>query len=360
MKVHSTTDTIRALVVDDSAYLRRLISSTLSAIPGVHVVGTAFNGTDAIPMTLRLKPDLITLDLEMPQMNGYTFLRWLMQEQPTSTIIVSSEGGEENVLKALELGAVDFIVKPTRRITPELNVIRDVLIEKIRILRNLRIDNVKRRLVWQPPEIPAPACPVSPTQKGSSIDLVAIGASTGGPPALQTILSQLPEDFPATVTVVQHMPPKFTRYFSQRLNDSCRLPVKEAEEGDILLPGRVLVAPGGANMVLRQASAGIVVALAPPSPEDKYTPSVNAMMQSAAELFGKRVLGVLLTGMGDDGRIGMGAIKAANGRAIAESEETAIVFGMPGEAVRAGAVDQVVPLDKIARRIWSICVPREG
>jgi two-component system chemotaxis response regulator CheB len=358
VNVRSTTDTIRALVVDDSAYLRRLISGTLSAIPGVHVVGTAFNGTDAIPMTLRLKPDLITLDLEMPQMNGYTFLRWLMQEQPTSTIIVSSEGGEENVLKALELGAVDFIVKPTRQITPELNVIRNVLVEKIRTLRNLRIDNVKRRLAWQPPEIPAPACPVSPTRKGS-IDLVAIGASTGGPPALQTIISQLPEDFPAAVTVVQHMPPKFTRYFAQRLNDSCHLAVKEADEGDILLPGRVLIAPGGANMVLQQTSAGIVVVLMPPSPADRFTPSVNAMMQSAAELFGKRVLGVLLTGMGDDGCIGMGAIKAANGRAIAESEETAIVFGMPGEAVKAGAVDQVVPLDKIARRIWSICVPKD-
>ncbi len=359
MNIRSTTDTIRALVVDDSAYLRRLISDTLSAIPGVHVVGTAFNGQDAIPMTLRLKPDLITLDLEMPQMNGYTFLRWLMQEQPTSTIIVSSEGSEENVLKGLELGAVDFIVKPTRRITPELNVIREALLEKVQTLRNLRIDNVKRRLTWRPSEVPAPACPVSPARKGP-IDLVAIGASTGGPPALQTILSQLPEDFPAAVTVVQHMPPKFTRYFAQRLNDSCRLAVKEAEDGDPLQTGGILVAPGDANMILRRTPAGIVVALAPASPQDRFTPSVNAMMQSAAELFGQRVLGVLLTGMGDDGRIGMGAIKAAHGTTIAESEETAIVFGMPGEAVKAGAVDHVYPLNQIARRIWSLCVPGES
>ncbi len=359
MSTRSTTDTLRALVVDDSAYLRRLISGTLNAIPGVHVVGTAFNGQDAIPMTLRLKPDLITLDLEMPQMNGYTFLRWLMQEQPTSTIIVSSEGSEENVLKALELGAVDFIVKPTRRITPELNVIRDILIEKITTLRNLRIDNVKRRLAWRPPETVAPTCPVSPTCKGP-IDLVAIGASTGGPPALQTILAQLPEDFPAAICVVQHMPPKFTRYFAQRLNDSCRLAVKEAEEGDAPQPGQVLVAPGQANMVLRQAGSQVVVSLASASPEDRFTPSVNAMMQSAAELFGQRVLGVLLTGMGDDGRIGMSAIKAAHGKTIAESEETAVVFGMPGEAVRAGAVDHVCPLDKIARKIWSLCITGES
>ncbi len=359
MIVRSTTDTIRALVVDDSAYLRRLISSTLSAIPGVHVVGTAFNGQDAIPMTLRLKPDLITLDLEMPQMNGYTFLRWLMQEQPTSTIIVSSEGSEDNVLKALELGAVDFIVKPTRRITPELNVIRDVLVEKMRTLRDLRIDNVKRRLAWRPPEIAAPACPVSPARKGP-VDLVAIGASTGGPPALQTILSQLPEDFPAAVTVVQHMPPNFTRYFAERLNDSCRLVVKEANEGDIVEPGRVLVAPGDANMILRKTPNGTsAVTLAPASPQDRFTPSVDAMMQSAAKLFGQRVLGVLLTGMGDDGRVGMAAIKAAHGTTIAESQETAIVYGMPGEAVKAGAVDQICPLNNIARRIWSICVPRE-
>ncbi len=359
MKKKKLIQSLRALVVDDSAYLRRLIANTLNAIPDVEVVGTAFNGQEAISLALRLKPDLITLDLEMPEMDGFTFLRWLMHDLPTPTIIVSSEGSEENVLKALDLGAVDFIVKPTRKIGPALNVIQDILIEKVGILRNLRIEKIRQRLSSQktrtvPPE---PVHPHSPSQ--CPVDLVAIGASTGGPPALQSILNRFPRDFPAAVAVVQHMPPNFTAFFAERLDKTCSLSVKEAEDGDVVCPGRALIAPGGKNMIFRENSGGAHVVLEPKRNQDKFTPSVNATMESSARLFGERTLGVLLTGMGDDGKLGMKAIKEHEGMTIAESEESAIIFGMPAEAIRAGVVDHVLHLDLIPRKILSICLENQ-
>ncbi len=350
--VHSP---LRALVVDDSAYLRRLLSDILNSIPGVEVAGTAFNGKEAITQALRMNPDLITLDLEMPEMDGFTFLRWLMQEHPTPTIIISSDGAEENVLKALDLGAVDFIVKPTRHISTELEMIEDPLVEKVEVLKNLRIEKVKKQIATRrrrPPRVPAGETPPIDCPFG----LVAIGASTGGPPALQSILTRLPENFPAPIAVVQHMPATFTGLFAERLNAACAIEIKEAEDGDWVRPGRALIAPGGRNMRFVKAKNGVRVQLELPDLHEKYTPSVNILMRSSAELYHEKTLGVLLTGMGDDGKLGMRAIKEQNGRTIAESEETAIIFGMPAEAIREGVVDSVEDLDKISETILSLCM----
>ncbi len=345
---------IRALVIDDSAYMRRLISNTINELPDVEVVGSAFNGQEAITMAIRLKPNFITLDLEMPEMDGFTFLRWLMHNQPTSTIIISSAGSEENILKALDIGAVDFIVKPTRKISRELISIKETLIEKISSLRNLEIGKVKKRLDSWKTKKEKSKKPAFPGTE-SPIDLVAIGASTGGPPALQTILNQLPANFPSAIIIAQHMPPSFTRFFADRLNESCELEVKEAEKGDEVRPGRVLIAPGGRNMVLKRSEKGVRISLISQREEDKFVPSVNAMMESSAKVFGTRTLGVILTGMGNDGKVGMKAIKDAQGSTIAESEETAIVFGMPAEAIKEGAVDHILHLGDITEKILSIC-----
>jgi len=345
----------RALVVDDSAYLRRLLSDILNSIPGVEVVGTSFNGKEAITQALRMNPDLITLDLEMPEMDGFTFLRWLMQEHPTPTIIISSEGAEENVLKALDFGAVDFIVKPTRHISTELELIEEPLVEKVEALKNLRIEKVKRQIDTRrrrPPRLPAGET----TSVDCPIDLVVIGASTGGPPALQSILTRLPENFPAPLAVAQHMPATFTRLFAERLNAACAIEIKEAKNGDWVRPGRALIAPGGQNMLFVKGKKGVRVQLEPPDPQDKYIPSVNSLMRSSAELYHDKTLGVLLTGMGDDGKLGMRAIKEQKGRTIAESAETAIIFGMPAEAIREGVVDSVEDLDKISETILSLCM----
>lgn len=346
---------IRVLVVDDSAYSRRLIANILNSLPNVEVVGTAFNGQEAISLAIRLKPNFITLDLEMPEMDGFTFLRWLMHNQPTPTIIISSDGCEENILKALDLGAVDFIVKPTRKISPDLVSIQDTLVEKISTLRNLKIDKVKERIEARESKKTEPKT-TSVKSITSQIDLVAIGASTGGPPALQSILYNLPANFPSAIAVVQHMPPSFTRFFADRLNESCELEVKEAEEGDIVRPGRILIAPGGFNMTFIKENGKVRVTLGPQRQSDKFVPSVNAMMESSSEIYGNRTLGVILTGMGDDGKIGMKSIKRVKGRTIAESEETAIVFGMPAEAIKEGVVDEILELGNISDKIIALCL----
>jgi len=345
---------IRALVVGDSAYSRRLISNALNSLPDSEVVGTAYNGQEAITMAIRLKPNFITLDLEMPEMDGFTFLRWLMHNQPTPVMIISSAGAEENILKALDLGAVDFIVKPTRKISPELSFIQETLIEKLTALRSLKIDKITDRLDSRRVQRVKEA-PVLASASKSQIDLVAIGASTGGPPALQTILTRLPANFPSAVAVVQHMPPSFTHFFAERLHEACALDVKEAEEGDEVRPGLVLIAPGGMNMTLKKYNGIVRVTLGPQREQDKFVPSVNAMMESSSAIYGSRTLGVLLTGMGDDGKLGMKAIKQMNGETIAESEETAIVFGMPAEAIKEGVVDHILGLGDITDKILSIC-----
>jgi two-component system chemotaxis response regulator CheB len=348
---------IRVLVVDDMAYNRDAMSEMLESSPFITVAGTASDGEEAIERVVRLKPDLITLDLEMPRMDGFTFLRWLMRSAPTPALVVSSRADDKSVIRALEFGAVDFLAKPVSR-GGDLSELKRELIEKVKAYAPLDMGRVSRSLAIiekTARERPAGAKDMAPGHERARYDVVAIGASTGGPPAIQAILTRLPEDFPAAIAVSQHMPPSFTRFFAERLDKISAIAVKEAEDGDQLIPGRALIAPGGMHMTFRR-EGGVRVALLGAGPTDKYVPSVDLMMKSAAMHFGGRALGVILTGMGSDGREGMGLIKGMGGKTIAESRETAVIYGMPKEAVEAGVVDRVVPLDMMAGEIIGSCI----
>lgn len=342
--------TIKVLVVDDSPVNRKVLTGMLESSPFISVAGTAATGEEAIERVVRLRPDLITLDIEMPGMDGFTFLRWLMRSNPLPVIVISSRADERSVIRALEFGAVDFLTKPAGEGDALLELQRD-LVEKIRCLAPTEMAKVSSSVALIEEALKARAAAPSVRQGRTLVDLVVIGASTGGPPALQAILTRLPADFPAAVAISQHMPPNFTRFFAERLAKLSKVKVKEAEEGDLLLPGHALVAPGGFHLVFGRASGGVRVALRQSKAEDKYVPSVDAMMKSAALNFGTRTLGVILTGMGNDGREGMTLIKRMGGQTLAESKETAVIYGMPKEAVEAGAVDREVPLGSMAEEI---------
>jgi two-component system chemotaxis response regulator CheB len=351
---------IRVVVVDDSAYNRRTITKLLEELPEVEVAGYATDGEEGIRRVIDLKPDLVTLDLEMPRMDGFTFLRILMNTCPTPVIVISAQSADERVFKALELGAVDFVAKPTNPISEELLKIRENLHDKVRSVFNLTMARVRLR-------------ESSAAEAGSSerkrrmvtlralpngrprAEVVAIGASTGGPPALQKILNELPENLPFAVVVAQHMPGGFTKAFAERLNRSVAFEVKEAHHGDRVESGRVLIAPGGKNMTFQISEGNVVVCLEDPRPEDRFIPSVNSLFASLAPLYGRRLLALVLTGMGDDGRRGVKVVKDAGGQVLAEAEESAVVFGMPREAIATGLVDRVSHLDLMAREIIQRC-----
>lgn len=335
---------IKALVVDDSAFSRQTIKRMLESMPMVEVVGTATDGIDAIAKTLRLKPDLVTLDIEMPEMDGFSFLRWIMMEKPTPVIIVSSYSDTNTVFRALELGAADFIAKPSKKASTELKNIEKDLIEKISGIRELNLDVLSKNLkLLETPEEET----VSPDMQ-TDIDVVAIGSSTGGPAALQIILTKLPSDFPSGIVISQHMPKGFTAPLAERLDRLSKIRIKEAEEGEEIEQGKAYIAPGGYHLLIKKRSGKTRIALKEANFEDRYAPSVDQMMRSAAEAVGARVMGIILTGMGSDGMIGMLEIKSKGGYTIAESQETAVVFGMPQEAINAGAAKKVLPITEIA------------
>jgi two-component system chemotaxis response regulator CheB len=352
--------TIKALVVDDSAFNRRAISQMLTGDTGIEVVGTAIDGVDAIGKTLRLSPDVITLDLEMPNMDGFTFLRWLMKERPTPVLIISSRSDSRSVFRALELGAVDFLAKPEARISKSLEGIREELLMKLRAMPSLEMGKVRSTvdLLARERVVPVFRKDEETTPRKSEIEIVAIAASTGGPPALQAILAGLPGDLGAGIVISQHMPPGFTRSFAERLNKLAPLIVSEAAAGDRIRPGTALIAPGGNHLLVKRDREGLFAELAPRGPSDKYVPSADRMMASAVEACGSAVLGVVLTGMGNDGTAGALAIKRLKGQCIAESQESAVIFGMPQEAIRSGAVDKVLPLAKLADEISYRCSGR--
>jgi two-component system chemotaxis response regulator CheB len=350
---------VRVVVIDDSAYNRRAISQMLEGIPGVEVVGYATNGEEGIRRVIDLNPDLVTLDLEMPKMDGFTTLRIIMTSCPTPVIVISSRNEDERVFKALELGAVDFIAKPTRAISDELLKIQDDLHKKVRSVFNLNMAGIKRRetLLQSDSGIAKPIVPALPAKSVKSLmDIVAIGASTGGPPALQSIFAAFTDAPPPFAVVVsQHMPAGFTRAFAERLNRSSAFEIKEAVDGDKIVAGRVLVAPGGKNLLVKSVDGVVVAHVVTPAPHDKYVPSVDAMITSCAGIYGPRLLAVVLTGMGNDGARGVKVAKAAGGKIIAESEDSAVVFGMPREAIQTGVVDKVLPIDGMAREIILSC-----
>lgn len=335
---------ISVLIIDDSAYSRQTIKKMLESDSRVEVAGIASDGVDAMAKTLRLKPDLITLDLEMPEMGGFSFLRWLMQNRPTPVIIVSSYSDSKTVFKALELGAADFVAKPPRMVSTEFDKLERDLLQKVRGIKDLRMDILSRNLELLAEEIPRKT---AADRQANPIEVVAIGSSTGGPAALKIILSKLPSAFPAGIAISQHMPKGFTASFAERLNGISKIRVKEAGDGDELGHGMALICPGGSHMFFKKKGDGIFAALKEPRNSDKYIPSVDIMMSSLAEIYGPQVLGIVLTGMGSDGKTGMVEIKKRGGYTIVESADTAVVYGMPSEVIKAGAAERVLPISQI-------------
>jgi two-component system chemotaxis response regulator CheB len=341
----SPTRAIRVLVIDDSAFSRQAITRMLSESPLVEVVGVARDGEEALRKTFELEPDLITVDLEMPKMDGFTFLRIVMSKRPTPVIVISGRTGEDDVFKALDLGAVDFIAKPTPHATPMLASIAQELIRKVHAVRELRIDKVRERMRTVP-------AVVARHEAGPAPRVVVIGSSTGGPAALMQIFGAFPSAPPCAFLVAQHMPKGFTQGFAERLDRLTALRAREARGGEEPEPGTILLAPGGRHLEIESvAGQQPVTRVVANVGGDRYTPSVDRLFETAAKAFGSELVGVILTGMGDDGRLGAQAIRSSGGRVIAESEETAVIFGMPQQAIRSGAVDWVLPLDEIPRAI---------
>lgn len=325
---------IRVIVVDDSAYNRVSITKMLEGHPEIKVIDTAATGEDAIHKIVRLKPDVVTLDLEMEPMDGFAVLRWLHMNFPTPVIIVSSKSSDRNIFKALEMGAVDFVAKPTGRASPVLQKMEGELILKV---LNASRANVSKK------EEPEEEIPVSsePILK-KNYELIVIGASTGGPPVLQKIFSSIPK-LPLPIVVAQHMPPIFTALFAERLSKISQMEFKEAQIREELKPGTVYIAPGGKHTSLERQEEKTFIRLIEKKEDELYCPSVNILFESAIKIYKEKLIAVLLTGMGDDGAEGLLKIKNEGGFTIAESEETAIIFGMPGEAVRLNAANRVLP-----------------
>jgi two-component system chemotaxis response regulator CheB len=349
---------VRVLVVDDSAYNRRTVADVFADEKDVQVVGKAADGEEALLLATLLKPDVIMLDLEMPRMDGFTFLRILMAKQPTPVIVVSSYSQKENVFKALELGALDFVAKPDQRLSPGAGDIKEEILSKVRLVRAVRstlFPNTKRPGVagGDKAEATVPAPLVLPPPRY----VVAIASSTGGPSALLEVFAKIPASTPAGFLMAQHMPDKFTRTFAERIDRRGAVRVSEGQEGDGLGAGIGFVCPGRQCMELVNGKGQeLRVRIGPARATDRYVPSADRLLTSvakAAPVAGSRIVGVVLTGMGDDGLAGARAIKAAGGMVIAESAETAVVYGMPGSVVREGLADKVLPLGQVAELLAS-------
>lgn len=344
---------VRVLVVDDSFFMRSLIRKFLESDPAIRVVGMARNGKEGVEKVLELHPDVVTLDVEMPEMDGLSALQAIMKKAPCPVIMVSSitEEGSRATFDALDLGAVDFIHKGRDGDITGVIQIREMLIQKVMAC-------VLSKPALRKKRVPPP--PVSeeeqPALRGpAAIDVVVIGASTGGPSALQDVIPLLPGNLGTAVIIVQHMPKGFTRTFAERLNTVSRLSVKEAEEGDPIVPGRVLIAPGGCHLsVTGPAGRGGKIHLSDSQAGLLFRPSVDVAMGSIAQIYQEKVLGVIMTGMGCDGKEGMTMIKKLSGRTLAQDQESCVVYGMPGAAEGAGVVDEIVLLSRLAESITHV------
>jgi len=343
---------LRAVVIDDSAYNRVTISRMLESSPNIKVVATAVNGEDGIKQVMKHKPDVITLDLEMPVMDGFAFLRWLMANLPTPVIAVSSRSSDRSVFKALDLGAIDFIAKPGGRVSPRLEEIERDLVAKVLQVAEIRMENLRRRITEEEETAPREAEPPAVCEGG--IELVAIGCSTGGPPALQYVFQNLAM-LPVPIVVAQHMPQAFTRLFAERVNKLTNYTVKEGDDGEMIENGTIYIAPGGMQMEVRRTAEGLQIRTFPAKVNDLYAPSVDRLLISAGEACGERLVAIIMTGMGDDGAQAIRRVRERGGRTIAESPQTAIIFGMPNEAIKTGCVDQVLPLNEIPAAIQRLC-----
>jgi len=341
---------IHALVIDDSAYNRVTLTRMLETDPRIKVVATAVNGEDGIKQVMKHRPDVITLDLEMPIMDGFAFLRWLMVSLPTPVIAVSSKSSDRSVFKALELGALDFIGKPGGRVSPRLEEIQRDLVAKVLQIADLSMENLRRRVEDEVAAGPGPV-PIAAT---CPVELIVIGCSTGGPPALQHVFQALPL-LPVAFLVAQHMPPTFTRIFAERVNRLTPYEVKEAANGEMIVPGTVYIAPGGMQTEVRRIPEGLQARVFAATGSDLYAPSVDRLFRTASDACRERLVAVIMTGMGDDGADAMRTVKDNGGYTIAESVESAIIFGMPAEAIKTGAVAEVAALQDIPRSLRRLC-----
>jgi two-component system chemotaxis response regulator CheB len=338
---------IRVLVIDDSAIVRKILSETLASEGDIEVVGTAPDPIIALDKIKRLKPDVLTLDIEMPRMDGLTFLKQLMQTQPMPVILISSlaQSSVEIAMEALRCGAVDVLAKPSGPYS--VGELRTTISASIRAAARAKL------FKQAPAQAPPPIAPVH--EKPANLNrLIAIGASTGGTEAIARMLAQLPAEVPP-ILITQHIPPMFSRTFAERLNRSCRMEVREAVNGDLPRPGLALVAPGGFHMILERAGGGLRVKIKDGPLVCYQRPSVDVLFSSVAMTAGAKAVGVILTGMGNDGAQGMKRMKDQGCHNIAQDEATCVIFGMPREAIRAGAVDQTLPLDRIAAAVMNAC-----
>ncbi|MFV3315123.1 protein-glutamate methylesterase/protein-glutamine glutaminase [Pseudomonas sp. NY15374] len=374
---------VKVLVVDDSGFFRRRVSEILSADPTIQVVGTATNGKEAIDQALALKPDVITMDYEMPMMDGITAVRHIMQRCPTPVLMFSSltHEGARVTLDALDAGAVDYLPKNFEDISRNPEKVKQMLCEKVHTISrsNRRFSSFASHApspvasaASSTSHVPAstlgsaaptrPAAPVrsvapaashSPAPKRKPYKLVAIGTSTGGPVALQRVLTQLPANFPAPIVLIQHMPAAFTKAFAERLDKLCKISVKEAEDGDVLRPGLALLAPGGKQMMVDGRGT---VKILPGDERLNYKPCVDITFGSAAKTYGDKVLSVVLTGMGADGREGARLLKQGGSTVWAQDEASCVIYGMPMAIVKANLADAVYSLDEIGKHLVEACV----
>lgn len=343
---------IKVLVVDDSAFMRSALANMLDSDPAIEVVGMARDGVEALTAISRLNPDIVTLDVEMPRMDGIEALRQIMERHPMPVIMVSSKTheGAQVTMDALELGAIDFITKDLTELSVNIVRIRDQLLDKIKLIASSgpRVFRRSRRARER-------VVAVNDAKKANPrYDIVAIGASTGGPRTLHDILPELPSDFPVPIVIAQHMPPNFTAHFAERLNMNSPLHVKEAINGEAIRPGTIYIAPGwGSTRLVRRRTGEMALAITDVPLEVLYRPSVDDLMLSVAEACGARGMGVILTGMGQDGLRGLTGLKRAGGHVIAQNRESCVVYGMPRAVIEAGIADAVVPQDAMIDTIVS-------
>ncbi len=363
---------INVLVVDDSAFMRKAITMMLESDAGIKVVGTARDGEEGLEKVKLLKPDLVTMDIEMPRMDGLTALREIMKSEPTPVMMVSSitTEGAQATLEALDLGAVDFIPKQMSYVSLDIVKIKDDLLAKIKDIarrKHLLMSQFRQRQFGRIGK-GAEARPksVETVQAGQlvstprfirkrqhTVNVVAIGSSTGGPPALQAVLTRLPKNLPAGVLVAQHMPPTFTKSLAERLNSLSQLTIREAVDGDKIEPGVVFIAPGGRHMTVRKQGVSFYVVVSSEPSTTLYKPCVDIMVNSVADTFGRATMGVILTGMGNNGVNGMQNLKGRGGVIIAQNEESCVVYGMPRAVIEAGIADHIAPIEDVAAEITS-------
>ena len=350
------TDRIRVLIVDDSALMRKALKEIIMTDSGLEVVGTARDGQDAIEKVHDLNPDVVTMDINMPVMDGLTSMQHILSDYPEMPVLMVGSLTAEGALttfEALELGAFDFVAKPSGTVSSNIHIVGREIIQKVKLAyKNVNKKSIKDRIQRRSsvtPQNKAPTKKLDITRSKELSKVVVIGISTGGPGTLMEVLPMLPQDLRAAVIIIQHMPPSFTSSFAKRLNDACAIPVKEADAGDVLQNGRGYLAHGGYQLVVR--GEGDTIRL-PSTPKTIFMPSVNVSMEYVLDTYGgENVVGVLMTGMGDDGADAMVKIRRAGGITIAEDESTAVVFGMPREAIERGGAQIVLPSYKIADAI---------